>query len=62
MQKTKQNLILLAFLLLLVLSYPIISAANRPSSGVPPLYIYIFLTWFMAIIIAYLLTIPKNKD
>ncbi|MFZ1529560.1 MAG: hypothetical protein WAT19_12460 [Ferruginibacter sp.] len=62
MQKTKQNLILLAFLLLLLLSYPVISAANRPASGIPPLYIYIFLTWLLAIIIAYLVTVVKNKD
>lgn len=62
MQKTKQQLVLLAVLLFTVLVYPFISVANRPANGIPPLYIYLFCIWLVAIALAYFITSAKEKD
>ena len=54
----RQKLILLSILLLLLLSYPFITVANKMQlvGGFPVLYLYIFGVWIAAIIAMYLVT------
>jgi hypothetical protein len=59
----RQKLILLSILLLVLLSYPFISIANKIelAGGFPVLYLYIFLVWLITIIVLYLLADQKQK-
>ena len=61
--KTKnQKLIFLSILVLVLLSYPFISLANRALLllGIPLLYLYIFFVWIITIIILYFIVEKKQ--
>lgn len=55
--------ILLAFLLLLLFNYPLLSAANRSAlaAGIPVLYWYIGIVWIAAILVLIIITQGKTK-
>jgi hypothetical protein len=61
----KQKNILLAVLLLLLFSFPIISIANKSTlvGGIPRLYLYVGLVWFISLILLVILAErkPFNK-
>jgi hypothetical protein len=59
-----QKLILLSILLLVLLSYPFISIANKSTLifGFPVLYLYIFIVWFITIVILFRLTDHNKKQ
>lgn len=48
--------ILIALLMLLLFTYPMLSAANKDAmvAGIPVLYLYIGVVWVTAIIILYI--------
>jgi FlaA1/EpsC-like NDP-sugar epimerase len=59
-----QKLIFLSILLLVLLSYPFISVANKAQLlfGIPVLYLYIFIVWIIIIIILYRIVEKKHKE
>jgi hypothetical protein len=59
---TRQKLVFLSILLLILFTYPLITVANKISlaAGFPVLYLYIFITWGIAIIL--LLRIADGKQ
>jgi hypothetical protein len=59
----RQKLILGSLLLLVLLSYPLISIFNKPvlAGGFPILYLYIFGVWITTIIILYRVSDKKEK-
>jgi hypothetical protein len=62
-KKKNQNLIFLSILMLIMLSYPLISLANKMQLlfGIPMLYLYIFVVWVTVIIISIRLIEVKEK-
>jgi len=59
----KQRFAALAALLLVLFSYPLLSIAdkNKMLSGIPVLYLYIFLAWAIGIYLLYRAA-EKNND
>lgn len=55
-QATHFRFVLIALLILLLFSYPLLSSANKALmvAGVPLLYLYIGLVWLLAIVALYL--------
>jgi predicted acyltransferase len=51
----RQRLILLGILLLVLLSYPIITAVSKPIliMGMPLLFLYIFSVWVTVVVVLY---------
>jgi len=60
---TKQKLSLFSILLLLLFTYPVISIVNKAVfvTGIPVLFLYVFIVWIIAIIILYCLADRKPK-
>lgn len=57
---------MIACLLLLFLSYPLISIFNRPVfvAGIPLLYLYVFVVWIAAVVmlaLSYRRHLPSHK-
>ena len=54
-RRKKQQLVLVSILVLVLISYPFISIANRAEliGGIPILYAYLFLVWLLTIILLY---------
>lgn len=64
-RKTKnKKLSLFSLLLLVVLTYPFISIADKSAFifGIPVLYFYLFSIWLIAVIIIRQLADTKNKN
>ncbi len=61
-KSSNQKLIFLSILLLALLSYPLISLANKAQLlfGIPMLYLYIFIVWIIVIIILYRIVEKKQ--
>jgi hypothetical protein len=59
-----QKLIFLGILMLILLSYPFISVANKAQLlfGIPMLYLYIFIVWIIIIIILYRIVEKNQKE
>ena len=59
----QQKLVFLGILMLVLLSYPFITVANRAAlaGGFPVLYLNIFTVWIIAIIANYRVTDNKKK-
>ncbi len=57
-----QKLIFLSILILVLLSYPFISVANKAQLvfGIPMLYLYIIIVWIISIIILFLIVEKKQ--
>ena len=55
---TKSRYLLIAILLLLLVNYPLLSAANKEVfvAGIPLLYLYLGIVWGLAILVLYLTT------
>lgn len=62
----KQKLQLFSILFLVLVTYPFISAANKPpgATGWPALFLYIFIVWLLGIGCIYLLADhkPRKRD
>ena len=62
----KQKLQLFSILFGVVVTYPFISVANKPagSTGIPALFLYIFIVWALGILCIFLLADrkPRNRD
>lgn len=60
---TRQKLVFLSVLLLILFTYPLITVANkiRLAAGFPVLYVYIFISWGIAIILLLLIADGKQK-
>jgi hypothetical protein len=63
-QDKNQKLILFSILLLLLLSYPMVTVANKVALayGFPVLYLYIFIVWITAIGITFSITNRQYKE
>jgi hypothetical protein len=63
-QDKNQKLILFSIMLLLLLSYPMITVANKVALayGFPVLYLYIFIVWITAIVVTYSITAQQYKE
>lgn len=63
-QDKNPKLILFSILLLLLLSYPLITVANKAALvwGLPALYLYIFMVWIIAIAVIYSITAQQYKE
>jgi Ca2+/Na+ antiporter len=61
-KSNNQKLIFLGILMLIMLSYPFISLANKAQLlfGIPMLYLYIFIVWIIIIIILYRIVEKKQ--
>jgi hypothetical protein len=61
--RNRQKLVFLFVLLILGLSYPILSIFNRPVLliQVPVLFIYLFALWILAILVLYV-TVDFRKE
>ena len=59
----KQRLVLLAVLLLVLLVYPVITAASKPRlvMGIPLLYLYVFVVWGAGIFLLVRLSVSKKN-
>jgi hypothetical protein len=59
----QQKLTLFSVLLLALFTYPLVSIVNKAAliSGIPVLFLYIFIVWIIAIIILYLIAERKQK-
>ena len=57
-----EKLILLALLMILLLTYPLIAIVNKPIllMGIPFLYLYIFFVWLIIVVIIKRLADKKN--
>lgn len=57
LKKTGQQLLLVFFLGLVLLNFPILSAFNQPIlwNGFPPAFVYIFIVWFLMIVALWLI-------
>lgn len=55
--------LLIAFLMLLLFTYPLLSAANKRVmvGGIPLLYIYIGVVWVLAIVVLYCTANPLKR-
>jgi len=64
MPQAPSRYLLIAMLLLLLVNYPLLSAANKPVfiGGFPLLYLYIGAIWVLAIILLYLTTRYYQKQ
>jgi len=62
-QATHFRFVLIALLILLLFSYPMLSSANKPLmvAGVPLLYLYIGLVWLLAIVALYLTVFTTGR-
>jgi hypothetical protein len=63
-QDKNQKLILLGILTLVVLSYPLITIANKAALvwGFPALYLFIFIAWIIIIFIVFGISTGKYKE
>jgi cellulose synthase/poly-beta-1,6-N-acetylglucosamine synthase-like glycosyltransferase len=59
-----QQLIFLAIFMLVILSYPFISIANKAQLvfNIPILYLYVFIVWITIIFILYGIVEKKQKE
>ena len=62
-RKQQQSLILLALGFLMLFSFPLLSIANKPilAVGIPILYLYVFGSWMVSIILLYWIINGKHK-
>ena len=59
----KQKFAFLAILMLAVFSYPLISIANSVKliGGIPVLYVYIFISWLISIVLLFRTSEKKDR-
>lgn len=59
----RQQFGIIAILLFLLLSYPILSAPNKIAywANIPSLFIYLFIVWALAILILFLTAESKSE-
>jgi hypothetical protein len=62
-KETKQKLVFISILLLIVFAYPFITVANKSGlvGGFPLLFLYIFIAWSIAILLLFLVADGKQK-
>ena len=62
--RVRYKLPLVSLVLILLLSYPLLSIVNVPKyiGGIPLLYFFVFLVWFIAIVVLFIGHRPKKED
>lgn len=64
LRNKKRKLVLLSLFSLLLYSYPLLSLTDKPKmiANIPVLYLYLFITWILIIIVTYILTEKKSRQ